>query len=425
MTRFATNTDITDSLQTLIDERATAGGGEVLVPPGVFRFRRIELKSGVCLRLQAGARLLASTRREDYIPIGYHHNEMGDVHSAIFALGARDVTLCGEGEIDLGGLAFYRDRDPSDVPTVGPEISAEHIAQYPKTYDWRVNQPVFFHECEHVRLDGLTFRNASCWTITGNFCRDFKATNLTIDNDLTIPNSDGLHFCGSRDILVRGCHITAGDDCVALSSITDWSRPTENVVIGDCVFQSASKALSIGYMHSIVRNVLVHDVIVKSSNRACVLMAHPHTGLIENVRIHNCILEGRSYAGNWWGNGEPLVVMATPHHIDWYRDPMPADRFPASVRNVTFAGLVCRAERPIAVVAAEPGLIANCALRDSTVEIIPEALPSLKGAAIDLAPGPENLKITDPGAGVVTRNADLRLHNVTDPAGEAVREQRG
>jgi hypothetical protein len=36
------------------------------------------------LRLQAGARLVASTRREDYISVGYQHYEMGEVHSAIF-----------------------------------------------------------------------------------------------------------------------------------------------------------------------------------------------------------------------------------------------------------------------------------------------------------------------------------------------------
>ncbi len=417
---FTTETDITDALQQRIDDLTASGGGEILIPPGRYLFRRIELKSDICLRLQSGARLIASTRREDYAPIGYNHNEMGEVHSAIFALGARNLTLCGEGEIDLGGLAFYRECDPAMVPTVGPEITSEHVLQFTKVYDWRVNQPIFFHECERLRVDGLTIRNAPCWTITANFCRDVKATRLTIDNDLTIPNSDGIHFCGSRDILVQSCHITAGDDCVALSSITDWDRATENVVVSDCIFQSASKAISIGYMHSILRNVLVQNVIVKASNRACVLMAHPHTGRIENVRVNQCILEGRSYAGNWWGNGESLVVMTTPHHIDWYRDPMPEPRFEASVANVEFSGLVCTAERPVAVIAETPGLIENLRLRNSTIELVSETLPSLKGHVIDLAPGPENLVLTDEKASIATRNAEVTLDNVTRANGEPV-----
>ena len=422
---FQNLTDITETLQTQINQLSSAGGGEILIPPGTYSFRPIALKSNICLHLSAGARLVASPRKEDYFPIGYNHNEMREVYSAIYALGQENITLKGEGTIDLNGDAFYHLDKPSLVVSVGPAITQEYIDEAPRTYDWRVNQPMFFHQCANLRLDGLRILNAPCWTLSFNLCQAIKITHLTIHNSLILPNNDGMHFTGSRDILISGCHIVAGDDCVALSSITDWNAPCENVVISNCVFQSASKALSVGYMHSIVRNVLIENVIVRKSNRAFVSMCHPHTGLVENVRVANCIFEGRSYGGNWWGNGEAIVLMVTPHHISGYRDPLPAPRFDAGIRNVVFSNLTCLSERPIGIVASEAAgaaaaLIQNVQLKDLTIQITPEERPSLKGNVIDLAPGPQNYAIPRPGIGIVYRNAALRLENILDHNGRPV-----
>ncbi|MCU0522381.1 MAG: glycosyl hydrolase family 28 protein [Anaerolineae bacterium] len=416
---FRTHTDITGELQGSIDRLAASGGGEIIIPPGEYTFRPIALKSHICLTLSAGARMTASARRQDYVPIGYNHNEMGEVHSAIYALNQEDITLRGAGTIDLSGESFYHMDRPTPVATIGPPVTQAYLDEAPRTYDWRVNQPVFFHRCTNIRLDGLTITNAPCWTLSFDQCHIVRATDLTIRNSLVIPNNDGMHFTGSSDILISGCHITAGDDCIALSSITDWRVPCENVVVTHCILQSASKAISIGYMHSIVRNVLIENVIVKPSNRAFVSMVHPHTGLVENVQVANCIFEGRSYGGNWWGNGEAIVLMVTPHHIAAYRDPLPEPRFDVGIRNVSFSHITCRAERPIGIVASKP-LIEGVRLSDVTVDIVPEVRPSLKGNVLDLAPGPENYAIPRAGIGIVHRNAHLHLQDVTDGSGNPV-----
>jgi len=413
---FKNKSDITQALQKRIDQLAESGGGEILVPAGEYHFKPIELKSNICLHLSAGTRLIASPRKSDYFMIGYNHNEMGDVFSAIYAMEQENITIKGEGTIDLNGESFYHMDGPSEVTTVGPEITQAYIDEAPRTYDWRVNQPIFFHRCKNIRFEGVTITNSPCWTMSFNHCQSIKMLNLTILNSLILPNNDGMHFTGSRDIVISGCHITAGDDCVALSSITDWNVPCENVVITNCVFHSASKAISIGYMHSIVRNVLISNVMVKKSNRALVMMCHPNTGLVENVQVSNCIFEGRSYGGNWWGNGEAIVLMATPHHIARYREPLPASRFDTSIRNVSFTNITCISERPVGIVADRP-LIKNVQLRDMVIQIVPEERPSLKGNVIDLAPGPENYKIPRSGVGVFYKNAQLQLRNVVNADG--------
>lgn len=416
---FQKGSDITEALQGRINQLTGSGGGEILVPPGEYHFKPIELKSNICLNLSAGARMIASPRKRDYFPIGYNHNEMGDVFSAIYAKEMENITIKGEGTIDLSGESFYHMDRPTEVSTAGPEVTREYLDEAPRTHDWRVNQPVFFHRCNNIRFEGVTITNAPCWTLSFNFCQTIKMIDLTILNSLIIPNNDGMHFTGSRDIVISGCHITAGDDCVALTSITDWKVPCENAVITNCIFQSASKAISVGYMHSIVRNVLVANVVVKKSNRAFVLMCHPHTGLVENVQVSNCIFEGRSYGGNWWGNGESIVLMATPQHIARYRDPLPEPRFDTSIRNVTFSHLTCVSERPVGIVADGP-LIQNVQIRDAVIQIVPEIRPSLKGNVIDLAPGPENYQIPRSGVGVFYKNAQLQLRNVVDHQGNPV-----
>lgn len=416
---FEPFTDITCELQQQINRTAADGGGEVIVPAGEYTFRPIELKSGITLTLAAGCRLIASPHREDYRPIGYHHNEMGEVHSALYAMEQRGIVLRGEGELDLSGTAFYRMDEPHVPPTAGAAITPAHRDECTRLYDWRVNQPIFFHRCTDLRIEGLRVINSPCWTFSFNRCERIKVLNLTILNPLVIPNSDGLHFTCSRDIIIHGCHITAGDDCVALTAIADWNIPCENAVISDCIFQSASKAISVGYMHSIVRHVVINNVIVRKSNRAFVIMSHPGTGLVEHVSISNCIFEGRAYGGNWWGNGEPAVLMATPHHLADYRDPLPEKRFETAIRDVRFNQITFIGERPVAVVAEGPA-VENVRISNSTVRIVPEELPSLKGHVIDLAPGPENLTVKTAGCGLVTRGAVVQLNGVTDASGGAL-----
>ena len=112
---FKNQSDITEALQNKINQLAASGGGEIRIPPGEYHFRPIELKSNICLNLSAGTKMIASPRREDYFPIGYDHNEMGQVHSALYALDAENITLKGEGTIDLNGEAFYHMDKPKPV----------------------------------------------------------------------------------------------------------------------------------------------------------------------------------------------------------------------------------------------------------------------------------------------------------------------
>lgn len=315
------------------------------------------------------------------------------MHSLIYSMESDDVHIYGQGTIDMNGHSFY-DMDKRAIPSYAQvELTPEQVAECTATYQNRPNQPMFFLRCRHVRIEGICIVDAPCWTMAFVECEDVRVLDLTIDNDLRIPNNDGMHFCSCKGVVVRGCNISAGDDCIALSCITDWDKPCQDVVISDCVLRSCSKAIVVGYMHSIVRNVSVSNCVVRESNRAFCIMSGTD-GLVENVTVSNMRLDTRVRAGNWWGNGEPVCVMGTFHNLSRYRDSIPQREKHACVRNVLFQNLCCTGENAIAVV-GEGDSVENVHFDHLTMQLKDSENLCVKGRVIDISPAPNDAFLPD------------------------------
>jgi polygalacturonase len=389
--------DSSDRVETLIQaaiDAAASRFGTVLVPAGTFLTGTINLK-GVSLYLEKGAVLKGSPDFKDYPFYGFVHNEMGDVRSLIYCMDSGDIKIYGQGTIDLNGDSFY-DLNERSIPASRVPFTDAQIKECTAKIGNRPNQPIMFRRVGHLTVEGIRIINAPCWTMSFIECHDVRVTDVTIDNSLCLPNNDGMHFVSCTDVIVRGCNISAGDDCIALTAITDWNKPVERVTVSDCIFRSCSKAISIGYMHSIVRDVTISNCIVYESNRAMVFMAAAGTGLIENVLVTNLRLDTKIRAGNWWGNGEPVCIMGTWHNYDRYRDPPPAKRFPVSIRNILFQNLICSGENVIAVI-GENGSVRNVHFDNLHVELKDSANLPLKGRTVDLAPGEQTAELPDNG----------------------------
>ena len=66
---------------------------------------------------------------------------------------------------------------------------------------------------------------------------------------------------------------------------------------------------------------------------------------IENVRIDTNVR-----AGNWWGNGEAVELLALEHNYDGYLNPAPDRSLPVTIRDIQFKNLSCTSENVIAVI---------------------------------------------------------------------------
>jgi polygalacturonase len=384
----------TAQIQAAIDAACAVRGG-VLIPSGTFMSGTVNLK-GVSLYLEKGAVLKGSPDINDYPFYGFVHNEMGNVLSLLYCKDSENVSISGEGTIDLSGGAFF-DFNRRSIPSNSKvPFTEKQIAECTVCYEQSPNKPILFRHVKRLTIRGIRITDAPCWTMSFIECEDIKVSDLTIDNDLSIPNNDGMHFVCCKDVIVRACTISTGDDCIAMTGITDWNKPTERIIISDCLLRSCSKAISIGYMHSIVRDITITNCIVRESNRAVVLMASAGTGLIENVTISNLRLDTRIRAGNWWGNGEPVCIMGTWHNHDDYRDSPPEKRFSVSIRNVLFQNLICSGENVIAVIGE------NKSVRDIYFDRILFELKdsdnlALKGRTVDLSPGTQIAQLPDNG----------------------------
>jgi len=362
------------AIQAAVDDCAARGGGTVLVPSGVWLTGSVALKSQVTLRLEAGAVLRGSDRLEDYPPNAFKHRELGVTRSLFWAIGQTNVSICGEGVIELSDRPFFdwhklRTGLPADKDA---QLADWQRAQCVVTALDRPTQPIFFHGCRRVRLEGVTVKHSPCWTITFSDSEDIQIRGLRIDNDLQIPNNDGIHFCGSKNIVVSDCIISAGDDALAFTGITDPASICENITVANCVFQSRSCGVHVGYASGKVRNVALNNLVIRDSSRGFAIQAG-NDGWVENVAINNVVLDTKMFSGAWWGKGEPLIISAANSK--------------GHIRGVTVSHLRGQAENSILVVGQDRD-VSDIVFDDVNLSIGLSANAPLYGGEFDLAPAP-------------------------------------
>lgn len=389
-------------------QAAKKTGESVTVPAGTFLTGTINLQ-GVSLHLEAGSVIKGSPDLADYPVQDYRHNELGDLRALIVSLYQDNVSITGSGTIDFSGRAFY-DLDKYDVPESCVPFTDAQILECTHPIGARPAQCLFLHGGKNLTVSGIRLIDAPCWTLTFSECENVRVTGVNIDTDLNIPNDDGIHISACKGVIISDCHISSGDDCIALSCITNWEKPCEDIVITGCVLRSCSKAIVVGYMYSVVRNVLITGCIIKESNRGLCLMTHNECGLIENVRVQNMIIDTRIRAGNWWGNGEPILMMANREDYHIPPEQKPCRITECSIRNVTVTGVTCMAENAIGIVACG-GVIREVALRDVDFFRKTSENIALKGYRFDLAPGREQVEAPKDCA-VCVVNADVTLENI-------------
>ena len=408
----------TKSIQAAVDA-ANKTGETVQIPGGVFMTGTINL-NGVSLYLEPCAVLKGSPNMEDYPVQPYYHNEMGQLTAMIVNLGHDNVTIEGSGTIDLNGTSFF-DTTGRAVPESRVPFTEEQVAEctYPQSY--RPAQCIFFHNSKNITVRGIKIIDAPRWTFSFNECENVKMLDLTIDTNLNVPNDDGMHFCSCKGVLIANCYISSGDDCIALSSITNWSKPCEDIVISNCVLRSCSKAIVIGYIYSLIKNVTISNCIIKESNRGLCFMCNDESALVENVRISNMIIDTRVRAGNWWGNGEPIFMMAVKHNFGDPEAQNPHTATDCAIRNIHIDGVTCMGENAIGVYGTDDN-IREVELRNIDYIRKPSKNLPLKGSSFDFAPGKVNFDIPEDCGVYIGGGADVRMENVNTRQWRIIRE---
>jgi len=389
----------TSSIQDAIDACHKNGGGKVVIPAGDFVTGTITLKDHVNLHLSAGARLSGSTDTADYWPDGMKHG-------IIWAFKAKNISITGEGTIDGRGTHFHL----PDKIHYGPDFDREYTRQGegyfpfdrvpedgPIGYKARPGMMVVLLQCENVTIKDITLVDSPEWTIRLGDCDDVLVTGISIHNNLLVPNSDGIHCTTSRNVRISDCDIRAGDDAIIVTGfgthvgvsgdlkteldytgreVGNKTGYAENIVVTNCLLQSRSSGIRVGYGMNNMRNCIFSNLVIYGSNRGIGVFARDE-GSIENILFSDIIIETRLHSGHWWGNGEPIHVSAIAQS-----EGITLGR----ISDIRFRNIIAKSENGILVYGAGDDPVTEVSFEQVSLTIKESPLAESYGGNIDLRP---------------------------------------
>ena len=173
---------VTTNIQAAIDACHRAGGGEVVVPEGIYRTGGLELKSGVTLRLLDGAMLEGSADCSDY---AYAGETRPWYRGLLRADGAQDIAIR-------------------------------------------------FTGCTNVTLKGYSVRDSANWAHAL-----FRCANVKVEKVRVYGGHDGFDAHASSNVVVSACEFHVGDDAIA-------GFGNECMTVRDTILDSACSAARFG-----------------------------------------------------------------------------------------------------------------------------------------------------------------------------------
>lgn len=361
----------TAAIQAAIDAVAAAGGGQVVVPPGVWLTGMIRLRDRIHLHLEPGAVLKAAAKPEDHpkrdIAYGMEWNggwkKQGRFH-LLLAEGCCDIAITGLGTFDGNGTAFY------------PKPASDLCWPLGYADDQRMCTCVEITGCRNVRIEGITITNVAFWTLHLHDSDQVRVSGIRIENPANAPNADGIDITGCRGVAISDSFIDTCDDAVCLKTFPG-GRSCEDIAVTNCILRTHCVALKFGCVESFadMRNVTFANCVVRGSHRAVGIYSL-EGGIVENVRVENITCDTRA----------PLMF-TRPIHIDLRRrraqatGDLPASTLGA-LRNIRISGLTAETTGRI-VMTAEPGaMLEDIRLNDIDLRYVAVDDPAIHGRTV-------------------------------------------
>ena len=357
-------TNCAPAIQRAIDE-CSITGGVVLIPAGNFLSGSLRLKSNVQLHLESGACLIASTVPGDMVDFSKEFEDDNEDTGweggcFLFACHEKNITISGQGRIDGQGRQYFYD---DDAPDGFHECPLQVRGLRPRM--------TFLEDVENLTVKDVTFFDAAFWTLHMAGCRNVLIDNIRILNNDRGPNNDGIDPDCCRNVIIRGCLIEAGDDCVVIKTTGPMAEKygaSCNILVSDCALHTRSSAIKIGTeTWADIHDVIISNCVLRDCTRGIGIWSRDG-GEIYRIQVHHISGTTRQYAENsgkntgvcsWWGNGEPLF-MSTARREN-------VDRIPGKIRDVWIDHMNVQAEGCILIAGEEYAPIEGVRVTDSRV----------------------------------------------------------
>lgn len=237
------NKDNAPMIQKAIDNVSAAGGGTVVVPAGEFVTGPLELKSGVELHLEMGAKLLGypdttAYRKAHIVADGKKFKDSG----LIYAYQQENIAVTGLGTIDGQGghVAFKTKVDPGNRPMI-----------------------FLFRDCKNIVVKDVTLQNSAHWTQLYTECQGVRVSGIKVYSHCNY-NNDGIDI-ESSDVVVTNCMFDCEDDAICLKALPE--KLCENITVSNCVTATNCNAIKLGTASvGGWRNVSISNITVRRAS---------------------------------------------------------------------------------------------------------------------------------------------------------------
>jgi polygalacturonase len=357
-----------------------SGGGTLFVGRGIWRTGPLELPSNCTFYLEEGAAVSFIAEPARYAPVftRWEGVRCFAMHPCVFARDGEHIRIEGKGRLDGNGRRWWdllREKrrrgktapeDPEELALarLNPGFESQSGGGGGRNIQFLRPPLVQFYQCTDVSLRDITLANSPFWTVHPVFCRELRLSGLSITNPPDAPNTDGIDIDSCEDAEIENCHVSVGDDGIALKSGSggdgiEAGRPTCRVRVRNCTVEDGHGGIVMGSETAGgIFDVLAEDCLFRGTDRGIrIKTRRGRGGHIRDLVFRNLTMEN---------NLCPISIneyyrCGAEHEAACFSlDPLPVTAQTPSIKNIAVSGVRARGCR------ASAGFVAG--LPESPVE---------------------------------------------------------
>jgi hypothetical protein len=329
----------TKAIQEAVNAAAAVGKqSRVIVRTGhKYLIGTIELKGNIEFHLEGNAELLVSTDPADYTAQA----------AAFISKNADNLTISGTGSVNGRALEFMSHYDKPNEWWI------------PK--DWR---PKLFilTSGKNLVIRDITIEKAPSWTVHLMGCEKVLIDNIKINNNLDVPNCDGIDPDHCRDVDIRNCHIICGDDAIVIKTTRQKEDfgPSANIRVSNCILETQDSGVKIGTETTQdIYNIRFEHCKIITSCRGLTVQLRDE-GNVYNIVFSDITFVSRYHSDPWWGRGEAISLTAIPRN--------PGTKV-GTLRDVVIRNIQGKAENSVRINGCKESRISNVRLENVAVTL--------------------------------------------------------
>jgi polygalacturonase len=236
----------TEAFEKAISKLTKQGGGQIIVPEGIWLTGPIMLKDNIDLHLERNAIVCFSPNKQLYLD--EHSNR---VYPCIRASKRKNIAITGQGILDGGGQQWrpVKRGKMSDVEwkqylSMGGYITEKgdlwypwqlkngyaDIAETPQKQESMRNDLIRFTDCENILIKGVTIQNSPRFHLHPCYCTNIIIDGVTVRSEWNVQNGDGIDLSDCHQALIVNSTVSVGDDGICMKS----GKPSKNHPIAGC-----------------------------------------------------------------------------------------------------------------------------------------------------------------------------------------------